>query len=339
MGEEMTVPRAERRAVLHGRIGWSFAAAVAALLTMQVSAQSGTRGTLSVTLLGTGAPLPLPDRFGPGTLVEAGSQKLVFDCGRGCTTRLFQKGVPLRDVKVFLTHHHSDHTVGIPELWLTGWLPGLRRDVRVLPLVIAGPAGTRNMMEHLREAYAADITLRTAQDRFPPITFEARDIVPGVVLEDDGVTVTAFEVDHGRHLKPAYGYRVDYRGRSVVISGDTRFSQAVIDRASGVDVLVHEVAMVKSASHARSLVSAPVLAVHTSPQEAGRVFAAARPRLAVYTHFVVGGRLGSDAATPADFEAATRETYKGPLALGEDLMTIHIGETITIDRPPTTGTR
>lgn len=316
------------------RIGRPLAAAVtAALLTLHASAGPETAAVIDVTLLGTGAPLPLPDRFGPGTLVEAGGQKLLFDCGRGCTTRLFQRGVPLRDVKVFLTHHHSDHTVGIPELWLTGWLPTLRRDIRVLPLVIAGPEGTRNMMDRLREAYAADISLRIAQDRFPPITFDARDIGPGVAFESDGVKVTAFEVDHGRHLKPAYGYRVDYRGRSVVISGDTRFNQNVIDQATGADVLVHEVAMVKSALHARSFISAPVLAVHTSPQEAGRVFAAAKPRLAVYTHFVVGGRTGSDAPTPADFEAATRETYAGPLALGEDLMTIHVGETITIDRP------
>jgi ribonuclease Z len=289
---------------------------------------------MDVTLLGTGTPRPLADRFGASTLVEAGADKLLFDCGRGCSIRLFQKGVTLRDVKLFLTHLHFDHTVGIPDLWLTGWLPTLHiGDLSNKPLFVAGPEGTTSMMEHLREAYAADIAVRAAQEHMPAPRFEAREIAPGVVYEAAGVKVSAFEVDHGAHMKPAYGYRVDYLGRSVLISGDTRFNENVIKYGAGVDVLIHEVAMIKSDTIAQAMWSREILTVHTLPQDAGRVFAATKPRLAVYTHFGVAGRSGSAAATPADFEAATRETYAGPLVLGEDLMTIHIGEAITVERP------
>src|SRR5208282_1056238 len=112
--------------------------------------------TFRVTLLGTGNPRPAMSRFGPSILVEAADQKLLFDCGRGVTQRLYQLKIPFNDVDVlFLTHLHSDHTVGIPDLWLTGWVMG-----RKVPLQVWGPAGTREMMSHLQHAYAFDVHMR-----------------------------------------------------------------------------------------------------------------------------------------------------------------------------------
>jgi ribonuclease Z len=238
-------------------------------------------------------------------------------------------------VKLFLTHLHSDHTVGIPDLWLTGWLPTLHiKDLSSKPFVVAGPQGTTSLMEHLREAYAADIAMRYTQDHLTAPQFDARDIEPGIVYDTDGVKVTAFDVEHGAHAKPAFGYRVDYQNRSVVVSGDTKYSENVLKYATGVDVLIHEVAMARPASIARDpILSKAILAVHTSPQEAGRLFSAAKPRLAVFTHFAIAGQTGADAASPAEFEAAARETYDGPLELGEDLLTIRVGESIQIERP------
>ncbi len=289
---------------------------------------------MKVTLLGTGTPVPSAERFGPSTLVEAGTEKMVFDCGRGCTIRLQQKNIPLRLVKLFITHHHSDHTNGIPDLWLSGWLPPPwgRRDQ---PFVVIGPEGTKNLMAHLEQGYLPDIKIRMDDEKLtrPGINVDARDITPGVVYEANGVKVTAFEVDHGDFIKPAYGYRVDYKGRSVVISGDTRFNQNVIKYGTGADVLVHEVAMGKPEILAKSEAARRILAHHTTPQEAGRVFSTAKPRLAVYTHIGTAGGAGADALQPADYVAATRETYDGPLAFGEDLMTINIGDTITVEKP------
>src|SRR5262249_20660540 len=121
---------------------------------------------IKVTLLGTGCPPPVMHRFGPSILVEAGEQKLLFDAGRGALQRLTQLKVRWQDVQgVFLTHLHSDHVVGFPDLWLTGWLVGPGRNV---PLQVWGPRGTKKMMSHLEQAYEYDIRIRLYDDRASP---------------------------------------------------------------------------------------------------------------------------------------------------------------------------
>ena len=225
------------------------------------------------------------NRFGPSTLVEAGEQKFIFDAGRGALQRLRELAVPWQDVQgVFLTHLHSDHVVGFPDLWLTGWLivPG-----RNVPLRVWGPSGTTAMMSHLKQAYEYDVKIRIQNDGASPegVALLAEDISEGVVYEQRGVKVTAFEVDHAP-VKPAFGYRIDYAGRSVVLSGDTRISENLIRHAQGVDVLVHEV--FAPATLERAGVppgrAKNILAYHTTPEQAGQVFARVKPKLAVYSH-------------------------------------------------------
>jgi ribonuclease Z len=291
--------------------------------------------TFRVTLLGTGMPVPQPDRFGPATLVEAGSQKLLFDAGRGATIRLFQLHVPLRLVgPLFLTHFHSDHTVGIPDVWLSGWLGGAWAR-RMSAFQVIGPPGTKELMANLERAYAADIHIRMADERYPAegIRVVADEFAAdGTVYGKNGMRVTAFEVDHGDLIKPSYGYRIDYKGRSAVISGDTRFNENVIKYGTGADLLIHEVAAVRPELLQDAQVQR-VMAHHTSPQEAGRVFARARPKLAVYTHVVLLARPAVPAVTPEELLAQTRETYDGPLVVGADLMAFEIGEAgVTIVR-------
>jgi ribonuclease Z len=292
-------------------------------------AESPVRNDLfRVTLLGTGMPVPQPDRFGPATLVEAGSQKLLFDAGRGATIRLFQLHVPLHAVgPLFLTHFHSDHTIGIPDVWLSGWLGGPWAR-RTTAFEVIGPPGTKDLMANLERAYAADIHIRMADENYPAegIRVVAREFAAdGAVYEKDGVRVTAFEVDHGDLIKPAYGYRIDYKGRSAVISGDTRFNENVIKYGMGADLLIHEVAAVRP-ELLQDVQVRRVMAHHTSPQEAGRVFARARPKLAAYTHIVLLTRPAIAAATPEELVAQTRETYDGPLVVGADLMAFEIGD-------------
>src|SRR5215470_18298421 len=137
--------------------------ALAVLLMATCSAKTGVAqaafSDFKVTLLGTSTPNPLPDRFGPSTLVEAGKEKLVFDCGRGATIRLWQPKIPLGTVKLFITQLHSDHTVGIPDLWLTGFAP-LPYGRRNTAFAVYGPKGTSEMMSYMEKAYAADIENR-----------------------------------------------------------------------------------------------------------------------------------------------------------------------------------
>src|SRR5581483_7584808 len=273
-----------------------------------------------VTLLGTGAPPPSVERFGPSTLVEVGAQKFLFDAGRGAMQRLHQLGLPFADITaMFLTHHHSDHVVGFPDLWLTGWI-GRPWGKRSVPLEVWGPAGTVQMMEHLPKAFHVDIRVRSKS--YPPegVKLVAHEIREGAVFDRDGVRVSAFEVDHGGEELPAFGYRIEYRNRFAVLSGDTTFNENLIRHADGADLLVHEVTAAAGGAAENAAQLKRIRANHTTPEQAGEVFARARPRLAVYNHLLLFG-----SAKAEDLMPATRQKYDGPLWVGADLLQIDIG--------------
>jgi len=260
-------------------------------------------------------------QFGASTLVEAGGERFLFDCGRGATLRLTQVGVPIGSIsRLFLTHLHSDHVVQIPDLLLTGWAGGGRQ----IPLEVWGPVGTRDMMDHIQQAFAFDIRVRRDVDESFPgegIKVLSHDIQEGIVFDERGVKVTAFLVDHGA-VKPAFGYRVDYGGHSVALSGDTRVSENLVRFAQGVDVLVHEVV---DAAAVRARSGDPrglerIVSHHTTPEQAGEVFARVKPRLAVYSH----------ASNSESVITDTRKTYAGPLQGPEDMLTIEVGEKIEV---------
>jgi ribonuclease Z len=280
---------------------------------------------LRVTLLGTGVGPPVNlTKYGASTLVEAGGLRLLFDCGRGATIRLTEAGIPLGSIsRLFLTHLHSDHVMQIPDLLLAGWVVA---DGRTTPLDVWGPKGTQDMMAALEKAFAFDIHMRRDVDeKFSAagITLRSHDIEEGVVFEEGGVKVTAFLVDH-QPIVPAFGYRVDYRGRSVVLSGDTRVSENLIRFAKGADVLVHEAVdpVASRASSRDPVLIESIITHHTTGEQAGQVFARVNPRLAVFSH----------APTSDALLAQARQHYSGRLEGAEDLLTIDIADQITVRR-------
>jgi ribonuclease Z len=305
-----------------------------ALTCIGIAVHAKEPSRMTVVLLGTGTPNPSPDRFGPATLVQAGNLNLLFDTGRGVTVRLWQLGIPLGRIdQVFLTHFHSDHTNGLPDLWLTGWLSTAYAG-RKTSLNISGPTGVKALTAGLEKAYADDIRMRLADEKLPPeaIGFNVKEFPEGdgVVFERDGVTVTSFKNFHGEHIHPSVGYRVDYMGRSVLISGDTRFSDNTIKYGKGVDLLIHEVASGKPELLKENPNLLPILEHHTTPQEAGRIFTDTKPKLAVYSHLVFLANKKFPAMTVEDLRRATRETYDGPLQIGEDLMRFDIADKVSV---------
>jgi ribonuclease Z len=295
---------------------------VAVILGAGLAAQTPTPttgSTLKVILLGTaGGPTINPERLGISTLVVAGSETLLFDAGRGLTFALARLSIPAPTVtKVFLTHLHSDHIVSIPELFLFPWASQGRK----VPLQIWGPEGTSAMASHLSEAFSFDIHVRRDVDeKFAAdgIKIQATDIREGVVYEAAGVKVTAFLVDHGP-VAPAFGYRVDYAGHSVVLSGDTKPTDNLVKFARGADVLIHELGRLK-ADPALTAEQRIIADHHTDVAEVTRVFQQASPKLAVFSHVNL---------PPAATLERVKRDYPGRVEFGSDLMTIEIGSEIT----------
>ena len=339
---------ATRRNILAGAgvamVGWETAPDLSELLIPETRAAipAPSKDEMAVTLLGTGTPVASPDRFGPATLVEAGGLTLLFDTGRGVTIRLNQLDIPFGKGidAIFLTHYHSDHVNGLPDIWMVGYLPGPRAG-RVKPMrlwgptgQLYGPTGVSRIAKNLMEAFSDDIRIRMADEHIPEAAtkIEAHDFGgDGVIFDQDGVKVTAFEVNHGPLIKPAFGYRVDHAGRSVAISGDTKFDGNVIKHGTGTDLLIHEVCAMPAAL-ANNPVSQRIMDHHTSAEDAGTVFARAKPKLAAFSHIVQLSGPGAPPMSLDELTARTRSNYQGPLVLGEDLMRFTVGNAVTVHK-------
>ena len=274
--------------------------------------------TTSVVLLGTGMPAPNHLAQGPATAVIAGGRIFLFDAGPGVVRQMEAAGLPYRGgpiTGVFLTHLHSDHTLGLPDVIFTSWVMGRKDALRVI-----GPPGTRAMVGHIEAAWSEDIDVRThGLEHNTPGGWrtDVRETRGGVVYDSAGVRIRAFPVKHGSWTW-AFGYRVDTPGKSIVISGDTAPSDSLVAEATGVDVLVHEVypeaKLVTEDRAGGEDWPRYMRSFHTSDRELGAIAVRAHPRLLVLTHMV---RMGG---TDEDLEKGIRTGgWKGPLAIGKDL--------------------
>jgi ribonuclease BN (tRNA processing enzyme) len=270
----------------------------------------------SLVMLGTGMPRPDPMCFGPATAVTHGGRTFLFDAGAGVMRRMAAARLSIRGPDaLFITHLHSDHTLGLPDVILTTWVMGRREK-----LAIYGPVGTKHMTSHILTAWKEDIHVRihglehNSKDGY---RVKVHEFDEGVVYDQDGVRITAIPVEHGC-WKQAYGFRIDTPERSIVISGDTKPCKALLEAARGVDVLVHEV-------YPSSQV-APEVRVggeswpsymhefHTSDRELGMIAAIAQPKLLVLHHIV---RHGSDDEELANTIRAAG--YTGEIVVARDL--------------------
>jgi len=313
-------------------------------MALTAAAQQATNQTPSqhaartrVVLLGTGTPVPDPDRSGPATAIVVDDRAYLIDFGPGVVRRAesaaLNRKIPAVEpgnLKVaFVTHLHSDHTAGYSDLILTGWTSG-----RTVPLEVYGPPGMRSMTEHILEAYRVDIETRTNPDgnqrRFPDgAKVNAHEVRPGVIYKDEKVTVTAFAT---KHAMESYGYRFDTPDRSIVISGDTNPVEATINACSGCDVLIHEAQPVELLAKMPESIQSFVAKYHTTTGQLAELANKAKPKLLVIYHTVsfppgiapprlLPPKGGADAlyASPEMLQKEIGSQYSGKFVIGKDL--------------------
>lgn len=323
-----------------GVVAWFFRGPIA-LRVMRIALQANLAADsiaalpdgLHVTLCGAGGPLPDPDRSGPCLAIVAGKSLYLVDAGSGAARNMIAVGYQPPQVDgVFLTHYHSDHIDGLGELGLLRWTAGSHR----LPLPLYGAEGIEGIAQGLNRAYRLDAVYRTAHhgpETAPPTGsgFAARRFAEPamgeatVILEKDGLRVTMFKVEHPP-IRPAVGYRFEYGGRSVVVSGDTKKSANLELHARGVDLLVHEaispelMGVIQDSAqmvgnHAVAKIAVDVLDYHASPVEAAEIAESAKVGHLLYYHVVPPMPLPGLSTI---FMKGVRDAYGGPITLGRD---------------------
>ena len=299
------------------------------LLSLAVFPQSEkeTRAqNTQIVLLGTGTPYPDPERSGPATAVVVNGTPYLIDFGPGVVRRIAAasqlgvKGLAVVNVRVaFLTHLHSDHTVGYADLILTPWTIG-----RTQALEVYGPKGLKHMTDHLLEAYREDIAIRRRDKKILGVPEQvegykvhAHEITPGTVYKDQNVTVKAFLVNHG-DVPQAFGYRIETSDRTIVISGDASPSQSVIDSCNGCDVLIHEAYSMMTYNAVSPAYQEYRRKHHTSSLEVAEIAKKARPGLLILYHRANPGGVGRPNPEQVLLDEV-RQYYGGKVVIGHDL--------------------
>jgi ribonuclease Z len=281
---------------------------------------------LKVVLLGTGTPVPNLDRACASTLVIAGGKGFLIDTGRGVINGLVKAGNPSVDVILF-THYHSDHFGEIGDFLVTRSIQGTDK-----PLPIIGPTGAKKTITAILDAYSLDDGYRKAhhKEKWPGLPVDIRELPAGKVYDDGGVTITMFAVDHSP-VAPAVAYRIDYKGRSVVVSGDTKSVVKMVEMAKGADILVHEavnpglvqmgIARLRAQNNIRGAVmSEEMIEYHTPTTQVAEIARDAGVKKLVLTHLVPSIPVADQADQM--FIQGMSDVYKGPIIVGRDGMVI-----------------
>lgn len=286
---------------------------VVCLASASVFAQQPADRT-SILILGAGSPQISADRSGTCVGVIVHGTVYLFDAGPGVEHRMFEARARANNLiqhigPLFITHLHSDHTLGIPAVLYHVREPGK-------PFSVYGPPGMKNMMTHILAAWQEDKEMRmTGGEGAPAVRWatDVHEVTSGVVFKDDNVSVTTFEVPHGK-WPHALGYRIDTADRSIVISGDTRPSEAIVRACNGCDVLVHEVVWENPNGPPRNQYMSEF---HTSPTELGELATRAKAKMVVMYHQVIPG--GRDPVQPSEFVRGVMSKYQGPVMYARDL--------------------
>jgi ribonuclease Z len=296
---------------------------------------------LYAILCGTGTPLPDIERAGPCIAVVAGKHLYIVDAGEGSARNILLAGLPADKIdSILLTHFHSDHIASLGNIMLQRWANGSHEE----PVDVIGPEGVESVVAGFNLAYKLDAGYRTAhhEDKlFPPtgaggiarpFKLSAESDASVVVIDEDGVRVTAFKVDH-RSVIPAVGYRFDYKGRSLVVSGDTAYSRSLLKHSRGADLLLHEACQTsimkmindeyrESANAVLTKITEDIPSYHSTPEGAAKIAREANVKYLILYHILPP--LPSSFILHSMFLGDAKKYYAGPITIGVDGMLVSL---------------
>ena len=279
---------------------------------------------LRVVILGSGTPRLDIDRFSQSILVEAGDERLLFDTGRGTAIRLSQMNINLSSVNnIFFTHLHSDHIVGFPDVLMTGWVYQREKTLNIF-----GPSGTKNFVDNIKDAFNEDIKIRLEKPeelKMSGLKTYVKEISDGLVYKSKNVEVHAINVDHGGGVEHAYGYKINYKDKSVVISGDTNYSEELVNAANDVDILIHEIAAAPSSLINKSEKVRGIMNYHTTPEELSKIINQTKAKFTVLNHVLLLGGITEDKVLKLIKTNLDKDTE---VMFGYDLLAIELTDRI-----------
>ncbi len=283
-----------------------------------VSSVAKASDVFNMTFLGTGTPRPNIEKLGPSLLIQNQNQQILIDIGRGTSLRLSQIGNDYSNIKeIYISHFHFDHIIGLADFWLTSNLWQKKLDTFVY-----GPTGVNAFCNNIMETYRMDLKYRYKNKKYSKLICSSFKNKKST-YDDEKISIHSFTNDHG-HIDNSYGFKIKFKGKNIVYSGDTTISENVINNAKDADILIHEIfasskKIIKNNKKLREVAS-----THTTIDQMISVLKQTNPKLTILTHALLFG------VNENDVLKVIKENYNGNVIFAKDLMSIDIGKEINI---------
>ena len=272
---------------------------------------------LNITFLGTGTPRPNINKLGPSVLIKVKHEEIMLDVGRGTTLRLNQIGNNYSQINnIYVSHLHFDHIIGIPDFWLTSNLWQKKTDTNIF-----GPIGIKKFCEGLRKSFSKDFEYRYSGRKNSKII--CRNYSENNIIKNNLLKVISFKNNHG-HIDHSHGFKVLYKNKSIVYSGDTTYSKEVVKNAKNCDILIHEIIATTKKIHDNNKKLQSVISTHTNISQLIKVLNESNPKLTILNHALLFG------VSEEYVLNEVRKLYDGEVIFSQDLMSVDLGEEINI---------
>jgi len=288
------------------------------LIIFLITSNTFASDVINLTFLGTGTPRPNIDKLGPSILIKNSNQEILLDAGRGASIRLNQIGNNFSKVNnVYISHLHYDHIIGLADFWLTSALWQKKKNINIY-----GPKGIKKFCQNIIKSYAEDLNYRYKKNDYTKLNCVSFNNL-GMKAKHGEVNIEAFKNSHG-HIDESYGFKIIFKNKTIVYSGDTSYSQNVIEAAKGCDILIHEVIASSKKLYNNNKKLRNIFKTHTDINQLIKILNITNPKLTILNHALLFGINESMVLN------RIKKEYNGDIIFSKDLMSVDLGNEINV---------